>query len=110
VDLAREKFVDHFEIVLDVQCFSRWPKRGRSRPPTWLSGCFYQWMRTSAGDIQATERRFIEVVDSLIAELHETAPRGEAPKRKVVAGLLYDRLSAAGIEVRIRPPLQGHSV
>jgi hypothetical protein len=109
MDLAREKFVDHFQIVLDVQCFWHWPKRGRKTAPTWLSGTIYEWMKASAGDIQTTQKHFAETIDPLIEELHETTPQGKGLDRNSVTGLIYDRLAAAGIEVRIGPGAPTHS-
>lgn len=96
--------------MLDVHCYRQWPKRGRKSAPTWLAGYFFDWMKTSAGEIDATKARFAEVIDPLIEELHQTTPKGQPLDRKAVTGLIYDRLSAGGIEVRIRPPLRGHSI
>jgi hypothetical protein len=102
MQLSRSAFVEHFAIVIAAQCLKRWPKRQRLAP-TWMSGCFYQWMRISAGEIDASAERFAELIDPVLEELHQTTPRGQTPEREIVAGMIYDRLAAAGVEVRIRP-------
>lgn len=67
-------------------------------------------MRASAGDFEATAQRFNELIDPLVEQLHETMPKGQAIDKKEVAGMIYDRLAAGGVEVRIRPPVKWHSV
>lgn len=110
MELACDKFVDHFEIPLYVQCLRRWPKRGRKSAPTWMSECSFERMRTRAGDIGATLQQFAQAADPILEELHQTTPKGQELDRRVVAGMIYDRLSVAGIAVRSRPPLRGHSI
>jgi len=102
MQLGRPAFVEHFAIVIGVQCLKRWPKRQRFAP-TWMSGCFYQWMKISAGEIDASAERFAELIDPILEELHKTTPKGQTPERAIVAGMIYDRLAAGGVEVRIRP-------
>ncbi len=109
MDLAREQFVEHFAIAYDVHCLRKWPKRGRKSAPTWLSSYLYKWTLTNNGQIDVDGPRFADIIDPLIEELHRTIPTGEGLDRKTVTGLIYDRLDAAGVTVRIGPPLAGHS-
>jgi hypothetical protein len=109
MELTRRKFVDHFQLVLDAQCFWKWPRRLRS-VPKWLSGCFYEWIMRSAGTIDATPQQFAELIDPLLKELHATMSKDLDLDPKALTGLIYDRLEAGGVEVRIGQPLRGLSV
>ena len=109
MELTRRKFVDHFHLVLDVQCFWKWPRR-RNSAPKWLSGCFYEWLVRSAGQIDATPQRFAELIDPLLAELQATMSKDLEVDPKALTGLIYDRLAEGGVEVRIGPPLRAPSV
>ncbi len=44
----------------------------------------------------------------MIVELHRITPRGTRPDADLVAGLVYDALGTAGVEVTIKPPLEAH--
>jgi hypothetical protein len=101
MELTRDRFVDQFSIPLYVACLRLWRKR--KTVPTFLTTTFYETMTTSGGRIAVSGAAFSDLVTPLIEELHRSLPYGERPEAKRLAGLLYDTLDAAGVEVTIRP-------
>ncbi len=108
MDIGRDRFIEQFAIAFHVQCLRHWPKRSTAAPYH-VSTCLHQWIGTAAGHVPLKGHEFNEIVQPVIDELHRLTPRGERPCSRDVAGRAYDALSAAGVEVTIRPPLAGHS-
>jgi hypothetical protein len=112
MELSRDRFIDQFYIPLHVACLRLWRKR--KTVPTFLSTTFYETITTSGGKIAVSGAAFSDVVTPLIEELHRTLPKGERPEPKHLAGVLYDTLDGAGVEVTIKPfvmitPAKSHS-
>jgi hypothetical protein len=101
MELTRDRFIEQFAIPLHVACLRLWRKRKTA--PTFLTTTFYEAMKTSGGGIALSGAAFSDVVTPLIEELHRSLPYGERPEAKRLAGLLYDTLDAAGVEVTIKP-------
>lgn len=108
MDISRERFIEQFDIAFRVQCLRRWPKRSKA-PPYHMSTCLHQWIGIAAGHVPLKLHEFNELVRPVIDEVHRAMPKGERPCSRDVAGRVYDALSAANVEVTIRPPLGGHS-
>jgi len=100
--LSREHFVDQFGITFGVHCLRHWPKR-RKDPPTFLTTCFYEWIKTNGGTIEIGPADFARLAEPVIEEVHRTKPEAERPDWKVVAGKLYDALAGSGVEVTLKP-------
>jgi hypothetical protein len=101
MELTRDRFIEQFYIPLHVACLRLWRKR--KTVPTFLTTTFYETMTTSGGKIAVSGAAFSDVVMPLIEELHRTLPQGERPEPKRLAGLLYDTLDAARVEVTLKP-------
>ncbi|MEI7875987.1 MAG: hypothetical protein WCK95_27965 [Alphaproteobacteria bacterium] len=108
MDISRDHFIAHFSITFDVQCLRHWPKRSRE-PPYHIATSLHQWIGISSGHVPLKVHEFHELVEPVIDELHRCTPKGMRPCSRDVAGRVYDALSAAGVEVTIRPPLHSHS-
>ena len=74
MQISRERFVDHFWPCVKVHALKMWTVR-RKAPPTIVAGAMYDAMTVSAGNIPITRRRFSEILDPVICELHRTTPR-----------------------------------
>ena len=62
-----------------------------------------------AGEIAiASSRVFADIVDPVIVELHRLTPKGQKPDAADLTGRVYDALAAAGVEVKIKPPVHSH--
>jgi hypothetical protein len=101
MEISRDRFIDQFSIPLHVACLRLWRKR--KTVPTFLTTTFYETMKTSGGRIALSGGAFSDLVSPVIEELHRSTPKGERPESKRLAGLLYDTLDAAGVEVTIQP-------
>lgn len=114
MELAREHFVEHFHIALRVHCLKFWPgKRGNKRElamgaPTYLASGVVKWLGVTNGRFDGPAEAFIAPVESVIERLFAELPKGTAPEENVFAGAIYDALVAAGLSLRIGPPLKSH--
>jgi hypothetical protein len=102
MELTRDRFIDQFAIPLHVTCLRLWRRRART-VPVFLGRSFYETMTTSGGHIALSQAAYCDLVLPLIVELHRSTPRDERPEGGRIAGLLYDALNAAGVEVTIQP-------
>jgi hypothetical protein len=102
MELTRDRFIDQFAIPLHVTCLRLWRRRAKTAP-TFLTTSFYETMKTSGGRIALSGAVFSDLVSPLIEEVHRSLPNGERPEANRLAGMLYDTLDAAGVEVTIRP-------
>src|SRR5689334_13105970 len=106
--ITRDHFIDHFAISVGVHALKLWSLRSKE-PPDHVARAMYETMRTCGGEFPIDSRRFSEIMQPVIAELHRITPQGQRPDAKDLTGRAYDALSTAGIEVTIRPPNQPHS-
>jgi hypothetical protein len=100
--VSRERFLDQFGITFAVHCLRHWPKR-RKGAPTFLTACFYEWIKTNGGRMTIGPADFARLAEPVIEEVHRTKPDAERPDWKVVAGKLYDVLDEACVEVTLKP-------
>lgn len=100
--LSRDRFIDQFGITFAVHCLRHWPKRGKAAP-TFLTTCFYEWIRTNGGRMSIGPADFAGLAKRAIEEVHRTKQDAERPDWKVVAGKLYDVLDEACVEVSLKP-------
>jgi hypothetical protein len=106
--VAREDFVGHFSITLQVHCLSMWRKR-QKEAPTFLSRSIFDSIGMCNGEIAiASAHAFADIVDPVIVELHRVTPKGLKPDARDLTARIYDALDAAGVEVKIGPPLEAH--
>lgn len=108
MEISRDRFIDQFAIAFHVHCLKSWKKRAKE-PPYHVSSSMYDWINTSAGHVPLKRHEFGDLLQPVIEELHRTTPKGERPCARDLAGRTYDALSAAGVEVTIKPPSQPHS-
>lgn len=102
MELSRDRFIDQFAITFGVHCLGGWARR-RHEPPTYLTACFYEWIRINGGQIALSAAEFADLTAPVIEEAHLRTSKGQRPDAKFVAGLLYDALSAANVEVTLKP-------
>lgn len=107
MEVTRERFIDQFAISIGVHALKVWPRRSKE-PPDHVGRAVYDIMTVCAGDIPVASVDFGRIVQPIIAELHRITPNGRRPDAHDLTGRVYDALSAAGIEVRIRPPIKSH--
>lgn len=101
MDLSRDHFVDQFAITFGVHCLRSWSRR-RNEPPSHLTACFYEWIRINGGQISLSAAEFADLATPVLEEAHRRTPKGKRPDAVFVAGLLYDALAAANVEVTLK--------
>lgn len=107
MELARERFVEHFHIALRVQCLKFWPRTRRQREmgaPIHLGSRVVQWLGIANGRFDGPPEAFVAPVEGAIERLFAELPAGTAPEETVFAGAIYDALVGAGLSLRIGPP------
>lgn len=107
MDLSRDRFLDQFAIGFQVHSLKLWKKREKE-PPFHVSTSMYETIGMCGGLMPLKTREFGDLMQPLIKELHRRTPKGERPRPHDLASGTYDALAAAGVEVTIKPPLQGH--
>ena len=105
--VSRERFIDHFAISIRIHALRGWPRRGKE-PPDHLGRRLYDVICVTSGEIPIDAGAFGQIVKPVIHELHRLTPRGQRPDASDLTGRVYDALSAAGVEVTIRPPVRAH--
>jgi hypothetical protein len=101
MDLGKERFIEQFAITFGVHCLRSWSTRHKGAP-TYLTACFYGWIKTNGGQMALSPVAFAEIAEPIIEEVHRTTPEGQRPDPQLVAGCLYDALDAAGVEVTLK--------
>jgi hypothetical protein len=59
-------------------------------------------IHTNRGELPMNSAGFAEIVHPVITELHKRTPKGERPTPHELAGLIYDALDRAGVDVKLR--------
>ncbi len=101
MELSRDRFFDQFAITFGMHCLRGWSRR-RNEPPTYLAACFYEWIKINGGQISLSAAEFADLATPVIEEAHRRIPKGQRPDAVFVAGLLYDALVAANVEVTLK--------
>jgi len=101
LDLSRDCFVDQFAITFGVHCLRGWSRR-RNDPPTYLTACFYEWIRISGGRISLSAAEFADLATPVIEEAHRSTPKGQRPDAVFVATPFYEALAVANVEVTLK--------
>src|SRR5262249_47423179 len=107
MELSRNRFIDQFAISIGVRSLRLWHRRSSS-PPLHVARSVHEVITMTAGRIPIDSAAFGEIVRTTIEELHRRTPKGARPDATELAGLVYDALERAGIEVTIGPPLDAH--
>ncbi len=108
--VSRERFVEHFHIVLQVQVLKLWPRRPprrREAEAPELATDVVRWLRIANGRLGPEDGPYLEPIRHAINALYERTPRGERPTGPEFAGVIYDALAAAGMPVGIGEPPEG---
>lgn len=105
--ISRDRFIDQFAISIMVRSLRLWSRRSRAFPDH-LPSSIYETLRVCMGVLPITAQEFHAIVEPPMLALHRSTEPGSRPDPKEVAGLVYDALDAAGIEVAIKPPVQSH--
>jgi hypothetical protein len=107
VRITKEHFIEQFYIPILVQALPMWHRRSKE-PPDHVARAMYETIRVSRGELPIDSRRFGQIMEPVIAELHGATPKGQRPDARKLTARAYDALSAAGIEVTIMPPIGSH--
>ena len=103
MELNRDHFIEQFAITFGVHCLRGWSMR-LEVAPTYLTPCFYGWIKTNGGEMTLSPVAFAELAEPVIEEVHRNTPKSQRrPDAMMVAGRLYDALDAAGVNVTLKP-------
>jgi hypothetical protein len=102
MELTKDRFIEQFALTFGVHCLRHWSTRLKVAP-TYLTTCFYGWIKTNGGQMTLSPVEFAELAEPVIEEVHRNTPKGQRPDAKLVAGRLYDALNAAKVEVALKP-------
>jgi hypothetical protein len=103
MELTRDRFIEQFAIAFRVHCLRIiWSTRLKSAP-THLATCFYERIKINGGRMSLSGSDFARIAQPVIEDVHRSTPKGQRPDADGLAGLLYDTLDAAGVEVTIEP-------
>lgn len=105
--VARERFIEQFGISIMVIALKHWRRRSKT-PPEYVAHATWNAITVCNGGVPIGLTDFRKIVEPVVSDLHRTIPQTERPEFKAFTGLVYDALSAAGIEITIRPPAQPH--
>lgn len=101
MEMTRDRFIAQFAISFHVHCLRMWRTR-RNEPPTFITTCLHEWIRTSGGQMALKGAEFSALTQPVIEALHRRLPRTERPDADLLAGQIYDVLDKAGVEITIR--------
>ena len=107
MEISRDEFIDRFAISIGVHSLKLWNARSK-QPPLYVSRSMHEVIGTNGGKMQLRSVAFGAIVAPVIEELHKKLPRGQKPERSELAGLVYDALTKAGIQVVREPHYYGH--
>lgn len=102
MELSKDRFIEQFAITFGVHCLRHWSTRHKAAP-TYLSPCFYGWIKTNGGLIGLSPAEFAEIAEPVIEDVHRLTPKAQRPDARLVAGRLYDALDAAKVEITLKP-------
>ena len=102
MQLTRDRFIGQFAIPFQVHCLRMW-RRGIKEPPVHLPRCLYEWIEITNGTISIKLQDFHPIAEPIVRKLHRK-DKGARPDAYELAGVLYDALSASGVELTIGPP------
>jgi hypothetical protein len=102
MELTRDRFIEQFAIAFQVHCLRSWSTRFKS-PPAHLATCFYERIKINGGRMSLSGADFARMAEPVIDAEHRGTPKGQRPEASRLAGLLYDTLDAACVEVTIEP-------
>lgn len=106
--MDREEFIERFAISFSVHSLRLWDKRSMA-PPLHVSRSMYEVIALNRGKLTLpNSSAFAAIIHPVIAELHRKLPRGQRPAMGELAGLAYDALCRAGIQITVDARHLGH--
>jgi hypothetical protein len=100
MEMTRDRFVAQFAIAFHVHCLKMWRTR-RREAPTFITTCLHEWIRVAGGRMALEGADFSALARPVVEELHRRLAKEERPNADLLAGLIYDMLEQAGVEVTL---------
>lgn len=105
--ISRTQFVEQFFPAFIVRVLSAWKRRGRTSHEV-VAIYLYDSITVSNGRVPIPKSEFIRIVTPMIDKLIAATHKGEKPDARNFAGLTYDVLDQAEVEIEIKPPVRSH--